>query len=332
LNAIAGREEPIFPYLAISFAGSIMGVVLSQKREDIKKEWSFFPKRIMQIGLVMFLVGIIGLIVNLILMMDTLGIENTMLFYTGLPFHRNWVPENGVPFAGWLFQFLSLNGAAICLIMVVVRAVEYRGRGKEFANKTKFIRRFGFVAFTMYNIQWIYFIAHLYVSSVFYFAPYSLLDWTGTFLTMIVAFSIFYGILRAWEKVKYTGSLEWTMGTIAAKIIPTRKVEGKWWRSGQLNVEEAFYNAEWLNIIERDEVSRRKFADSKFAFKLSFFGFIFFPISFITYLIARGSIEREQHNRYYKRAKIISLIGIIFFLGWLIPSLFLSLGDLGLSL
>jgi hypothetical protein len=184
----------------------------------------------------------------------------------------------------------------------------------------------------MYNIQWIYFIAHLYVSSVFYFAPYSLLDWTGTFLTIIVAFSIFYGILRAWEKVKYTGSLEWTMGTIAAKIIPTRKVEGKWWRSGQLNVEEAFYNAEWLNIIKRNEVSRRKFADSKFAYKLSFFGFIFFPISFITYLIARGSIEREQQNRYYKRAKIISLIGIIFFLGWLIPSLFLSLGDLGISL
>ncbi|MFX1390079.1 MAG: hypothetical protein ACFE9Z_08460 [Promethearchaeota archaeon] len=332
LNAIAGREEPIFPYLSISFVGSIMGVVLAQNRDEIRKDWSFFPKRIMQIGFIMFIVGTIGLIVNLILMMDTLGIENTMLFYTSLPFHRNWVPENGVPLAGWLFQFLSLNGAAICLIMVVVRAVEYRGRGREFANKTKFIRRFGFVAFTMYNIQWIYFIAHLYVSSVFYFTPYRLLDWVGTFLTIIVAFSMFYGILRAWEKAKYTGSLEWMMGTIAAQIIPARKVKDKWWRSGQLNVEEAFYNAEWLNIIEKDEIDYKRIPDSKFAYKLSYFGFLFFPISFITLIIARGSVLTEKNNRYNKRARIISLIGIIFFLGWLIPSLFLSLGDLGISL
>jgi hypothetical protein len=330
-NAVAGREEPIFPYLAISFVGSIIGVVLAQKREDVKKDWSFFPKRIMQIGFLTFLIGTIGLVVNLLLMMDTMGITATMEFYTALPFHRNWVPEKGVPFAGWFFQFLSLNGAAICLIMIVIRAVEYRGRGKEFADKTRFFRRFGFVAFTVYNIQWIYFIAHFYVSSVFYFSPYSELLWEGTFLTMLLAFGLFYGILLLWEKARYIGSLEWTIGTIASLIIPTRRVKDKWWRSGKLNVEGAFYNAEWLNIIEKDEINHKMFVDSKFAYKLSYFGFLFFPISFITLIIARGSILTEQNNRYNKRARIISLLGIIFFLGWLIPSLFLSLGDLGLA-
>lgn len=331
-NAFAGKEEPIFPYLAVSFIGSIAGIILAQKREDVQRDWSFFPKRIMQIGFIVFVIGSIGLVVNLILMMDTMGIENTMEFYTNIPFHRDWVPENGVPFLGWLFQFMSLNGAAICLIMVVVRAVEFRGRGKEFADKTRFFRRFGFVAFTMYNLQWFYFIVWFIISSLIYGQPYLQLDWAGTFLTMAITFLILHGLLLLWERIRYTGSLEWTMGTIAAQIIPTRKGEGKWWRSGQLNVEEAFYNAEWVNIIEKDEIRHKKFADSKFAYKLSFFGFLFFPISFITFIIARKSIQTEQENKINKRAKLISLIGMIFFFAWLIPSLFLSLSDLGLSL
>lgn len=48
-NAIAGREEPIFPYLAVSFMGSIIGIILSQEKENIRPN---FPKRVMQIGFI----------------------------------------------------------------------------------------------------------------------------------------------------------------------------------------------------------------------------------------------------------------------------------------
>jgi len=322
LNAVAGREEPIFPYLAVSFMGSIIGITLAQNREEVQHD---FPKRVMQIGFVVFLIGIIGLVINF----GIVGIDATLDLWISLPFHRNWVPNhpnNPVPFLGWLFQFMSLNGAATCLIMVVVRVVEFRGRGKEFADKTRFFRRFGFIAFTIYNIQWIYFLVWFIISSTIYGQSYLPLDWVGTFL-------ILHGILLAWERVKYIGSLEWTMGTIAAQIIPARKiVDQKWWRSGELNVEEAFYNAEWLNVIEKDEIRHNLHADSKFAYKMSFFGFLFFPISFITYIIARGSKRTEQNNTYNKRAIIISLAGIGFFLVWLILSCLFSLGDLGISL
>ena len=334
-NALAGREEPIFPYLAASFIGSIIGIRLSQNREDVPLK---FPKRIMQIGFIVFFIGIIGLIVNLLLLMDAAGIDATLNLYKGLAFHRNWVPENPgipsttLPFLGWLFQFMALNGTAICLIMVVVRVVEFRGRGKEFADKTRFIRRFGFVAFTLYNIQWLYFVAHFIVSTLIYGEPYRLLDWGGVFITMGITFLVLEVLLLLWEKVKYTGSLEWCMGTIAAQIIPTRQSEKKWWQAGQLNVEEAFYNAEWLNIIEKNEIRHEIKADSRLAYKLSWFGFLFAPLSLITLLIARGSINTEQENKFNKRAKIISLIGLIFFFGWMIPSLFLSLSDLGISL
>jgi len=337
-NAIAGKEEPIFPYLAVSFMGSIIGIVLSQDREQVQKNWLFLPKKTMQIGAIMFLIGSIGILVNLVLLISFVDMDAALDLYIGLPFHRNWVPENPsiassvLPILGWLFQFMSLNGAAICLIMVVVRMVEFRGRGREFADKTRFFRRFGFIAFTIYNIQWLYFLVWFIISSTIYGQPYLHLDWAGTFLTIAITFLILHGVLLAWERVKYTGSLEWTMGTIAAQIIPARKVEGKWWRSGQLNVEEAFYNAEWLNIIEKDKIRHDLHVDSKLSYKMSFFGFLFFPISFITYIIAKGSKRTEQDNTYNKRAIIISLSGIGFFLVWLILSCLFSLGDLGISL
>ncbi|MFW9952168.1 MAG: hypothetical protein ACFFKA_18760 [Candidatus Thorarchaeota archaeon] len=336
--AIAGKEEPLFPYLAVSFMGSILGIILAQPREVVREKWLKLPKRTMKIGFIMFLIGSIGLAINLILLMVEVNIDAALNLYKGLAFHRNWVPENPdipssiLPVLGWLFQFLSLNGAAICLIMVVVRVVEFRGRGKKFADKTRFFRRFGFVAFTMYNLQWIYLFIWFLISTLIYGTPYLPLDWAGTFLTMAITFLILHGLLLLWERAKYKGSLEWTMGTIAAQIIPARKVKDKWWKSGQLNVEEAFYNAEWLNIIEKDEIAHDKLGDSKFAYKMSFFGFLFFPISFITFIIARGSMRTEQKNKYNNRGKIISLIGIIFFLTWLVISIIFSLSDLGISL
>ncbi|MFX0021269.1 MAG: hypothetical protein ACFE9S_03015 [Candidatus Hermodarchaeota archaeon] len=338
LNAVAGREEPLFPYLAVSFMGSIIGIILAQPRAEVREKWINFPKRVMKIGGIMFAIGSIGLAINLVLIMVEINMDAALNLYIGLPFHRNWVPENPsiassyLPILGWLFQFLSLNGAAICLIMVVVRVVEFRGRGKKFADKTRFFRRFGFVAFTMYNIQWLYLFIWFLVSTFIYGTSYLPLDWAGTFLVMAITFLILHGLLLLWERVKYTGSLEWTMGTIAAQIIPARKMEGKWWKSGQLNVEEAFYNAEWLNILEAEDIAPERKGDSRFAYKMSFFGFLFFPISFITLIIAQGSMRTEQKNKYNTRGKIISIIGIAFFLTWLIISIFFSLSDLGISL
>ncbi len=338
LAPIAGKEEPIFPYLAVSFMGSIIGIILAQNRDEVREKWLNFPKRTMKLGFIMFVIGSIGIAANLVLLIVEVNMDAALNLYIGLPFHRNWVPENPdipssvLPILGWLFQFLSLNGAAICLILVVVRVVEFRGRGKKFADKTRFFRRFGFVAFTMYNLQWVYLVIWFIISASIYGQPYLPLDWAGTFLTMAITFLILHGILLAWERVKYVGSLEWVMGTIASQIIPTRKVKGKWWQLGQLNVEEAFYNAEWLNVIEKDEIRHDKKADSMLTRKLARYGFLFFPISFITFIIVRKSIQTEGENKHLKRAKIYSLAGIIFFLAWLIPTLFLSLSDLGILL
>ncbi len=329
LGPIAGELEPVFPYLASSFIGSIIGITISQERETVNQN---FPRRMMQVGFILFLVGTIGLVINIVLMMDIVGMNETLDTYVVLSNHRYWVPENGVPILGWLFQFMSLNGAAICAVMIVIRVVEFRGIGKEFAEKTKFVRRFGFVAFTIYNIQWLFFVMHFIVTSLFYGEPYMRLDWGGAILTLCLVFLLIHGILLLWERIKYTGSLEWCMGTIAALIIPSRKAKTKWWQAGQLNIQDAFYNAEWLNIVEKEEIAHDDLKDSKLAYKISWFGFIFLPLSFISYFIAKGSITTEKENKYNKRGKIIALAGMIFCIAWVIITLVFSLSDLGISL
>jgi hypothetical protein len=101
---------------------------MSQNRKSVPLE---FPKRFLQVGFLLFLVGTLGLIVNIILMMDSIGFDRALNMYTILSNHRAWVPEMGVPILGWLFQYLSVTGTAICAIILVIRVVEFRGLGEH---------------------------------------------------------------------------------------------------------------------------------------------------------------------------------------------------------
>ncbi|MHA1889964.1 MAG: hypothetical protein ACTSYS_03160, partial [Promethearchaeota archaeon] len=346
LIPLAGEPEPIFPYLAVSFIGSIIGIELSKPRTEIKRD---FPKKMMYIGFIMFIVGTVGILLNvgIILMED---MDRALGIYRNLWDHRYWTPEHGVPFLGWLFQFLSLNGISICWIMLVIRMVEFRGNGKIFAQKTTFIRRFGYIAFTIYTIQFIYYIPQRLVSMVAGI-PYhnNNLDWMGTFIAMGISILLFHLIMLAWERVNYIGSLEWSMKTIAYVLIPARKQAAtsgrKWWQVGQLNVKESFYNAEWLNIVEKSELDHENLVESKLAFKLSllglvlglvgiiifFAGFLLIPFSIMGYYIGKQSEKLEQVNEYNKKAKIIGIIGMVIFLSLIVISSIFSAADLGLA-
>ncbi|MBK5114054.1 MAG: hypothetical protein JJE41_10515, partial [Candidatus Heimdallarchaeota archaeon] len=59
LNVFASPIEPLFPYLAISFVGSIIGIIISQPKEKIDIN---FPRKMFLIGLTMFLSGLIGIV------------------------------------------------------------------------------------------------------------------------------------------------------------------------------------------------------------------------------------------------------------------------------
>jgi hypothetical protein len=289
----------------------------------------------------MFIGGLIGIGYSLISIMNVQGFDAAIDFYMLFINHRAWSPDYVIfdpslysipPFA-WLGQFLAVNGFSIMLLMFLLRAVEFRGKGKKFADNTKFIRRFGIVAFSNYNNQWIYFVVFCITSSIIYFTPYALLPWYGVFLTMILTYGIYYLILWLWEKAKYIGSLEWVIRTTTNNLIPARRdrfpKDAKWWQKGQVNVDLSFYNAEW---IELGKVREEK-EDSKYALRLSLIGLcsiIFIVLNIISIFISINARKIEGKNRQNTAALIISIIGIILIVTGIIVGSILPIGALGI--
>jgi hypothetical protein len=296
LMPLAGMPEPLFPFLGLSFIGSIIGIYMCREKSSKK-----FPKRGMYIGFSLFIIGAIGLVFAISLGFETFG--NFLAYFWSIP---RLYPNS------WFWWFICVNGIAMVLILLVVRLVEYRGIGKNFAMKTTYFRRIGFVAFSVYTFQ------HLDVLPRFF---YGLIPGIQAFpnrmgpqilLLIPLVFLIWELVLRLWEKANFTGGLEWSIGIIADQIIPTKGSKGPWWRPSRLNAKEYLYGADWLNIIPKSEINHEKLKESKLAFKLSLLGFIGFPLSIIAFFIARTSEKTEEKNKYNKVAKILSFIGLGF--------------------
>ena len=346
LNALSAPMEPIFPYLAVSFIGSIIGIVISKPKEEISKK---FPRNMFLVGLAMFVAGLLGIGYSIISVMNAQGFDSAIDFFMVFINHRAWSPDfvllnptlTSIPPFSWLGQFLAVNGFSLMLIMFLFRAIEFRGKSKQFADKTKFVRRFGLVAFSNYNNQWIYFVVFCVTSSIIFFTPYALLPWYGVFLTIILTYAVYYLILWAWEKIKYTGSLEWVIRTITNNLVPARKdrfaSDVKWWQKGQVDVERTFYNANWINLGEveeqKDKPDRILNEESKFALRLSLIGLcsiIFIVLNIISLFISINSRKKDGKNKQNIAALAISITGIVLIVAFVIIGSIVPIGELGI--
>ncbi|HME52060.1 MAG TPA: hypothetical protein VKM55_07570 [Candidatus Lokiarchaeia archaeon] len=341
LNVLVAPEEPVLPYLAVSFIGSIIGIVICQPREKVPLN---FPKRMMQIAMAMFLVGVVGVIVFVVsILTGPGGFKSAVDAYRQISYHRSWYDYPGIPSTftfplPWLWQFLALNGMGILLTMLVIRLVEFRGYGAGFAKKTTFVRRFGFTAFTNYNNQWyLWIVQYLFAVVVVSTGlqglvgttlppghdlstdPYTQVNWPSVFILLILVFCFYHVILILWEKVGYVGTLEWAIGTIAYGLIPSKRLSGsrlagkKWYQKGQLDVKNAFYNAEWQNIVNEGDIPPEQLKDSKLSYKLALIGFVsllFMPVCLVTWRISIAAERVEGKNKYNHIAKIVSIIGM----------------------
>src|SRR5271157_284778 len=336
LIALAAPVEPVFPYLAVSFIGSIIGIVICQPKESIPHH---FTRTSLMVGMTMFIVGIIGVIYAVISVINTQGIRTAVVMYKNISMHRTWVPDDpqySPPFLSWLFQFLSLSGVSLMMVVLVLRLVEFRGNGANFARKTLPVRRFGFIAFTNYTIQWVNWLVFYAMGIVFYGVPYHLMNWGFTFICIAIVLLAYYGIMLLWERVKYTGTLEWCIGTIAYNLLPgkrgTKNSEKRWWQKGQLDPQGALINAEWVNVVDDKDIDHDHLADSKLAFKFAIIGLVsivFIPTDFVTLIIAITAEKTEGKNKYNHAAKIISIIGVCLTVGVLAALCFITLNMLG---
>lgn len=355
LMPLAGQVEPIFPFLAVSFIGSIIGLFLMKKEEEREEMPEKLPStrpltRGMIISFAMFLIGLIGIVVLAIASdLEIVGniishhydvrrlYEDGLIFGGGAPFWKN--PYSFL----WFFWFIMETGAQLGCMTLIIRLVEFRGKAKKFGEKTLYFRRFGHVAFSIYNYQFVDIAMPLLLAAIGYLLPilripganqvpngYAAILSNGTFFPLsggawtaygpihiwfLIAFIYLWHqiLLKSWEKIHYTGGLEWVIAKIANFLVPSKRKERireGFFKSSRLDPKEALINPEWIEIVPYDKVQHVELVDSKLASRLCWLGIIIPPLSLVSLGISRTAIKKEGKNKYSMRGLIVSIIAI----------------------
>lgn len=320
LATCGGSNHPIFPYLAVMFVGNAVGITLVAAREakddPARQPNPRVPRYGMLAGLVVFGIGILcvpllGVDFDAVLPVDAVG-DITKIHDGRAAF---WVPW-------WCF----LLAGEIIVVFLLVRLVEYRGASATLARRTRFFRRFGIPAFSVYAWHRFWAIPVVVVVSALAGQPSwtegsitgASFGWPLTIVTLVGTWALIGGLLKAWEKVGYAGGIEWMMATVAAglgknfrKSKGTRKADARWWEYGKMDVAALFYDARWIAIVPRDETYHARHADSRLARELALLGLfcgVLAPVALYLALRARATEGRNPKNRAATRLAIAGLV------------------------
>jgi len=292
LMFIAGAPEPIFPYLALSFVGCIIGICMCKGRSMAR-----MPRYMMIIGSIASIIGLIGTAFVIISGKET---------YSTLMDRTYELP--GLYPNLWLWWFLLIGGFELFATALIVRSVEYRGIGKRFGKATFIIRRYGLVAFSVYAFQTV----DLFPRLIFTLFP----DLNDTYpfpskvsalmvLMMIpMTMLLWEVVLRAWQRIGFAGGLEWWMAKITERLFPDKRSnDGKrekraWWRVKRLDPSEYLTGPQWIDVIESSEMDHRHEVDSRFSFYLSLGGALIPPLSVLAIFISNSAKKTEGKNSY----------------------------------
>jgi hypothetical protein len=212
---------------------------------------------------------------------------------------------------------------------------------------TRIPRRFGTVALSNYNNQWMYFVVFFFTSWLSTGIPYQLQRWWATFLTIALTYLLFGTMLYFWEKTGYFLSLEWIIRTITNNVVPARKrtfdSSVKWWQRGLIDVQNTFYDVDWINLDqkqsteireEQEEKSEKKISsDSQLALIMAIVGLcsiLFSVISFVALPLSIYARKQEGRNKQNIAASYISAITIGLFISVILVTAFIPIGSLGI--
>jgi len=337
--AIAGSNHPLFPYLIMAFVGNIVGILLvandNKEQPNLK-----MPRQGIYAGLAIFFTGVI--------LIPILGVD----FDSILPVSAigDITKIHGGTDGFWIPWWTFLLAGQVILLFFIIRMVEYRGKGKDFAEKTKFYRRFGMPAFSVYSWHRFAALPIMILLSMIMGRPTYETDaiykfqlteeGLGAVLFAIILIQIFIGyLLKFWEKTGYIGGIEWMMGSVGAlfgsrmqKSKGTLKENPKWYEHGKMDPQKIFYNPRWIEIVQRNEEYHQSQKDSTFALKLSKLGLccgIFAPIAFN---IARKAKVLEGENPINTKALKLSQIGTVVFIAVVVFLNLVTLDTFGIAL
>ncbi len=196
LTIVNGPKQPLFPYLASSFIGALIGMLLADPIP---------PKKIL---LWLSLVGVLMIIAGLILIV------------LGLPFTFLEQPPA-------ITTYLLRLGGQVCLLMTLLALIEYRGKGKTFANRriVKFFRRWSILSLTIYSLHILELLPRWILSLILQKLPgYNFMEegiiGRGQELWMFLAIAyilLFYELaIRLFIQFKMKGSFEWLLVKVQA--------------------------------------------------------------------------------------------------------------------
>ncbi|MBD3190229.1 MAG: DUF1624 domain-containing protein [Candidatus Heimdallarchaeota archaeon] len=228
---IAGDLEPLFPYLATSFAGSMVGLALAKPKP---------PKRLPAIG------G--GISVSL---MGFGGLFLALGFFT---------MNNNRPALG---NYLLMLGGQLGALFFFLWLMEYRGKSKQIANRhiVKHFRLWGMASLSIYCLAIFELLPRWFLSSMINLIfseevnllKSSLFGYGQEYLAILVAIYVilaFELMVFLWSKFNFKFSFEWFI--IHFTSLGTGSV------SQRLNVDLMMNHIHWINIKEilaKDKIS-----------------------------------------------------------------------------
>ena len=224
-SLLAGDMEPLFPYLATSFAGSMIGLTLAK------------PKPVKRLPLIGGLSG--------------LGIMGIGVIFFAFGFYNL---SNGRPSIG---NFLAILGSQIAVMMLLLWLIEYRGKGEKFANNPiiKHFRLWGMASLTIYCFQILEILPRWLLTLILKLTPnpVNLLDsgifgYAKEYLAILVAIfciAFFEAGVFLWSQVNFRFSFEW--------LIVKLSTLGSKQTSNRLNVNLILNEVDWISYKPKAE-------------------------------------------------------------------------------
>jgi hypothetical protein len=229
---LAGDYQPLFPYLATSFIGAMIGLSLAKNKIN---------KRLPLIG------GLIS-----ITFMALGGMLVALGFFNA---------SNGRPALGNYFLML---GGQIGLVMLFLRLVEYRGRSERFANRSvvKHLRLWSIISLSVFSlglieilpkfllskfITWAYKPMNFVEKSVFGLGKEHL-----ALAVSVYVIAFFEVAVYLWSKVNFKYSFEWFIihfASIGSKV-----------KSRRLDVQIMMKKNKYVNykyLLQANEITEK---------------------------------------------------------------------------
>lgn len=339
LLIVAGSNTPIFPFLAVSFIGNIVGLLLIKKKQN-----SDICKKGMLVGLLIIVIGVLIGLINGAGFDEFLPLTNSFENITGVSGGLNWL---------WFPWFSFQTGGQVIALFFMIRLIEFRDKSEALAKKTKFIRRFGIPAFTTYAFHRFWALPPTMFLSWISGIPYMLDDKTLSFgftmVNILLVMLFIHLIFILWEKIGYIGSLEWGMGTIAGLLMPkmpkakSNLVGGKevsmdesrkkvpWYLVGKINNHAIFYNVEWIDKSPPEEEIVQQKKESRLSMKLAIIGILVFPVAILSLIIGRKARISEGKNKYNNIGIVVSAVALAVGIALIMVTSTMTLGALGIS-